>query len=289
MTFKILTFNAGLFELRRLGITLLKPTDFIQERLIAIPQALIDVNADIIALQEIYCKKHQQYFIDILQKEYPFHCSERNNTLKMNCGLMIFSKKPITNVRYYPLKNHYPIDEKMVVHRGFLACEIVLTQQKKLHIINIHLTSGGFMSRQDSPKIMAIRAKQINEAYDVAKKNTYIATAIVGDFNAGPEIAPTNYEALQHKNFTDCYQFYANKKQLPLEATWDASISLNKRGTHAASTSQRIDHIYMSPQFMNMFEVLNAQVVLKKSIVDTPSEKVHLSDHYGLIGEFFMK
>lgn len=289
MKLKILTFNAGLFELRVLGFTIIRPADYLNERLEAMPQEIIKTDADIVGLQEVYFKQHQDFFIDKLIGAYPFHCFQRAKSIKINSGLMIFSKHPISNVQYSPLRDKGPLDERIVAQKGVLSCQIEVSGVGNIHIINFHPTSGGFLHQQDAPQIITIRHNQINQAYELASKTQNVPTVILGDFNTGSEIAQENYSNLIEKQFTDSYLYFCQKNQITPEMTWDSQISLNKKGTHSESVSQRIDHIYVSPRLLEVLKITDSKVIFKEGIVNTPSEKVQLSDHYALISEFSKK
>lgn len=289
MKLKVLTFNAGLFELKVFGFPVIKPADYLKERLETMPAEIIKTDADIIGLQEVYMQEHQDYLIDKLKAAYPYNCYERTKSIKVNNGLMIFSKFPLENVSYQPLKVKGPLDERIVAQKGVLSCLIKSNDFGKIIIINIHPTSGGFLHTQDASEIVEMRNNQIGQAYNLSLENNKIPTIILGDFNTGPEIAPDNYRNLLAKNFADSYFEFCKLKGITPQITWDSGISLNKKGTHSKSISQRIDHIYISPKFQNEFVTTNSEVVFKDAVVKTSNESVHISDHYALLSEFTKK
>lgn len=286
---KILTFNAGLFELRLGFMTLLKTTDFATERLNALPSELLKVDADIIALQEVFFKKHQNFLVNQLKKTYPFISITQREGLKLSGGLMLFSKFPMSDIVHTPLRDNRPIDEMMVICKKIISCNVKIPKLGQIHILNIHTTSGGFLHQQDENLIIKIRNNQINQAYNFVNQFSNIPSMIVGDLNAGPEIASENYQNLLDKNFIDAYATYCDIQHLTPQSTWDNTISLNQNGTHASSCSQRIDHIYLSPKFSDIFKIERSEVIFKEAIVNTSKGKVHLSDHYGLYAEFSIK
>lgn len=288
MKLKILTFNAGLFELRAFGLPVIKPADFLKERLETMPAEILKVDADIIALQEVYFHNHQNFLIEKLKNRYHYYFYKRTSAVKVNNGLMILSKFPITKQFYFPLKNKGPLDERTIAQKGILDCIVNINGFGELRIINLHPTAGGFLYKQDSPEIIEIRNNQINQAYELST-STKLPTVILGDFNTGPEIAQENYNFLLQKQFIDSYLSFADREGIQPEVTWDAGISLNKKGTHSESISQRIDHIYISPEFQERFTIENCWVVFKEQVVKTPTENVQISDHYGMLTEFKKK
>lgn len=279
---RILTFNAGLFELRLFGFSIVKPADFLHERLRAMPQALLSADADVIGIQEVYFKEHQQYFIDNLKSKYPYHCFERNKAVKVNNGLMFFSKHPIRDYKYIPFENRGPIDERTVAQKGVLTCVVETSNGKLIRFVNIHPTAGGLLNAQDSPTIQKIRNDQISQSHDIAKEGEELAV-ILGDFNTGPEIAIDNYNYLLERGYIDGYAEYCQVNNLTAEMTWDAKNILNVRGTHSESISQRIDHIYLQEELLQEYEIISSKVVFSEPTVKVNGEMVTVSDHYGVI------
>ncbi len=283
MSIKVLTFNAGLFELYVFGIPFIKPADFLEQRLESMPIEILKVNADVIGLQEVYTKRHQDYLVENLKGTYPYHYYQRNRAVKANNGLMYFSKYPIIYKGYYPLKNRGPLDERVVVQKGILTCIIDFGEVGKVQFINIHPTAGGFLYQQDSPEIIKIRSSQITQAFEFSEKNTSLPSIILGDFNAGPEIAVENYQLLIEKGFADAYHAFCQAKNLDALITWDSENLLNQRGTHPDAISQRIDHIYISPSLQKNFSIYDAKRVFDETIVKTNGDLVTISDHYGVV------
>jgi len=60
--------------------------------------------------------------------------------------------------------------------------------------------------------------------------------------------------------------------------TWDAKNSLNRRGHYKESPSQRIDHIFVSPEFDFQKPILKFTT---PQVLDH-GKKITLSDHYGV-------
>ena len=68
MRLRVVTLNVGL--LRALGGRI-EPAPFVTQRLKALPNALRKLNANILALQEIYCDEHRAVLRDQLQDVFP--------------------------------------------------------------------------------------------------------------------------------------------------------------------------------------------------------------------------
>lgn len=218
MSLKILTYNAGLFELKLFDFSIIKPADFLSERIAVLSNEIIKLDPDIIGFQEVYLKEHQDFLIEKLMNVFPYNCYKRNKTIKVNNGLMIFSKFPNSENKYYPFINRGPFTEKTFAEKGILKCTVDVPNYGKLNFINFHTTSGGFIYNPDSPEIIKIRSDQINQAYNIAEKFQYPGI-ILGDFNTGPEIAVENYELLIKKGYTDSYLEYCNVKRIKPKIT----------------------------------------------------------------------
>lgn len=278
----ILTFNVGLLDLKAWGWTILKPTNYVEERLACLVPAILSLNADLIGLQEVYLKAHQTFLIQELRGNYPFFCFKRIPFAKLDNGLMIFSKRPISQVEYHPFREKRPFDERFVAQKGFLTCIVEWSKKTKIRIINLHPTSGGFFYKQDHPAIIRFRHRQIEQTYRFVEKESKMPVIILGDFNAGREIGVENYLFLIQKGFVDTYADYCERNAVDLEMTWDAEILLNQKGGHPNAISQRIDHIYISPDFAKSVQVQYGAVVFQAPCVTTAVGQVHLSDHYGV-------
>ena len=294
----ILTFNAGLLSINMFGYPLIVPTDYIEERLQYIPAALIAMNADVIALQEVYTKPHQDYLIAHLSEIYPHYVSKRNRSIGLPNGLMFFSKYPIVEWEYYQFDDAGPFDEKLIANKGTLTITVSLDDLGNLTLYNVHPTSGGMLNGQDDPDIETKRQNQIDEVLQLTKRTNKGMSVVLGDFNAGPQISNRNYESLFAHGFVDVYKRVCESRGECEKITWDAQNPLNISGTHSTSPSQRIDHIYVQESVLDSLEISDARIIFEEAIVPLPTEtveegaeipKVPLSDHYGLIVELQRK
>lgn len=278
--FKLLTFNAGLFQLNFLGMPIIKPVHYIKSRLKILPKALIRNGSDVIGLQEVFKKKHQSFLIEKLKPFYPYWAFKNNKSFRINNGLMIFSKFPIIKFQFTPFINRGTIDERLLAIKGILETTIKF-QDIEVDLINLHPTSGGFLNTQDSSEVLATRENQILQATEMAN-NSGNPAIIVGDLNAGPEIAKSNYNLFNKFNFTDTYQKYCIRKKTRPRFTWDAKNLLNKWGTHSDSISQRVDHIFFSKKMMELCSIDKVKLAFENACVKVKDNTITLSDHFGL-------
>lgn len=273
----ILTFNAGLLDINLFGLSFFKPAAYIEKRTEAIAKQLKDSNADIIALQEVYLRKHHRYFIEELEEVYPYHAYPEMQRFNWGSGLMTFSKFPMIEWNFTPFVELGTVDEKIFTKRGMLNASVKICGSVSINIVNIHLTSGGVFHQMDDKKIEQKRSKQIEEVLRVANETKTEGVIILGDFNLGPRVSTKNYEEVLHYGFKDVYDVYCRAHQLPGEVTWDITnpLIVNQFGVG----SNRLDHIMIKKEHWN---VLDADVVFKEPIVSIGNKKVTLSDHYGL-------
>lgn len=285
---RIVSFNVGLLDVNLLGYSIMKPADHIEDRAQALSSALKTQNADMIAIQELYVGKHAKQLIEQMRETFPYHYRKSTTIFRIDNGLLILSKFPIREQRMSTLTSG-PWDEAIFASKSIMSVQIAIDPSRNLNIVNIHATSGGMLNAQDSEKITRVRQTQIEQAKEIIDSHDGDLSIILGDFNAGPEIAPSNYEFLTNIGYVDAYREYCFAKDLEPEITWDAKNILNIQGAHSDSISQRIDHIYLSPGLAQMTTVTHAEVIFKEPIVDVGAEQmVTLSDHYGITAKLLI-
>jgi endonuclease/exonuclease/phosphatase family metal-dependent hydrolase len=278
----VLTFNAGLLEVKLLGIPILKTTKYIEERLREIPRALIETNADVIALQEVYFRKHQEYILQNVREHYPYHACHQTRLGKPDNGLMILTKYPIFSYEFYPSKISGSFEERFVLQKGVLAVEVVLSEKVKVLILNVHPTSGGMGDKQESENAHTARGFQIRQALDIFATKENDNTIILGDFNAGPELDKLSYEILSEKGFVDVFLLYCKNNNLQPKPTWDKQNILIMEGTHSHTSSQRIDHIFISEKLIKNVSLNKVFRTLDQPQIEIDGKEISLSDHYAI-------
>jgi len=283
---KIISFNVGLLDVSLFGFSLLKPTDYLEQRSEMIGASLLKQNADIIAIQELYKTSHAAKLLSDLNNVYPYYFRKSTSRLRIDNGLLILSKFPIKENAMTALKSG-PWEESIFSSKSILSVQVMLDKKTLLNIVNIHPTSGGLFDTQDSDKNIEFRQIQIEQARKLVEAYDGTYSIILGDFNSGPEIAPSNYQFLSTHGYVDAYSIFCVENGLEPEITWDAKNTLNLQGTHPDSISQRIDHIFISHELVDAVKITNSEVIFKELLVEISSEeKVTLSDHYAIMVEF---
>ena len=276
----VLTFNAGLLDVNLIGLSLFKPAAFIEERVRAIIETLKGYPADIVALQEVYLRKHHQFFMTELVQSFPYKAFSEMPILNWGSGLMTFSKYPIVEGRFTPFTEGGTLDETIFAKRGILTAEIIINKRLKLSVFNIHLTSGGIFYHMEHTLVQQKRSKQIKQVVNMIDQLEVKNVIMLGDFNSGPSVSSLNYDEILKYGFMDIYDEFCRSTKSQKENTWDVANPLHI--SKPSVGSHRIDHIFIKKCTL---DILNTQVVFKEAIVQIGSNKkkmVTLSDHYGL-------
>lgn len=280
----LLTLNCGLLRIGALGRALLEPAPFIAPRLAALPAALRGVDADIIALQEIYKVSHKRAVMKALADRWPHADFPRGRPpLKLDSGLLVLSRFPITTARFHPFKDA-PRDERFFVHRGAFTTVHETPGFGSLRLLSFHTTAGGTRHDPESAEADAIRARQIDAILDLADAGpANCATVLIGDLNAGPPVSMDNYRQVLARGYADLLAETVGEAEAARAVTWDSQQPLNKRGPHNHQRPQRIDHVFLKRERLAAWRVADARIVLTEPIVAVPGEgKVTVADHYGV-------
>jgi endonuclease/exonuclease/phosphatase family metal-dependent hydrolase len=133
-------------------------------RIAKVAEYLKKQNADIICLQETWDAANQQFLREKMSPEYFCAFGEYRSQkrwfkdLANFCGgLMIFSRFPVSEERFFPFWRLNFSPTEMVGHKGFLEA-VLATPWGKLRVINTHLHSwtfwGGKFRLRQLKKIM---------------------------------------------------------------------------------------------------------------------------------------
>jgi endonuclease/exonuclease/phosphatase family metal-dependent hydrolase len=267
-----LTFNLALLQYTFFGHILYEGTNFVSERLQRIPSKIIQSDADVVALQEIYSLKHKKILVDKLKHHYPYHYyTAENFFLAMDNSMMFFSKFPIEKTLTYAFKNTN-WEEYFFARMGVMKIELSIDNQK-YSFFNVHLSAGGW-SDPNSTKTRRLRSAQINELFGLVEKDKAKYKVILGDFNCGPITSPTNYkELVSHKSF-----FISENDHI----TWDPENTLNESSRYKKSKAQNIDHILLSNSFKNSYRILKYDTFFNKPDILIQGKRYAVSDHSGV-------
>jgi endonuclease/exonuclease/phosphatase family metal-dependent hydrolase len=277
MLLDLLTLNVGLL---RYMAGVVQPAPFVAERLKALPSALVQSDADVILLQEIYGKKQKLSVIDALSGRYPhaFHGEDASRFYALDSGLLVLSRLPLRG-RFERFREG-PLDERLFARKGFQIVEVELACGLECVLLNAHTTAGGAFTHPEHGIIDRHRDGQLRQLL-VCAANASKLTVIAGDLNAGPRVSDGNYRLLESSGYSDLYlESGADQSAV----TWDPANALNLKGPHRTSPPQRIDHFFGPTTGLRggAFRVTGAEILFREPRVETTAGLVTLSDHYGL-------
>ncbi len=279
----LLTLNCGLLRIGLFGRALLEPAPFIAERLDASPAALREVDADIVALQEIYSPAHKRAVTSALADRWPYSASPRRRFLTLDSGLLVLSRHPIAATSFHPFADA-PADERQFVNRGFFATLHEVAGIGPVRLLSFHTTAGGTRHDPEAEFTDAVRGKQIAAILDFAARDPTTPHVLIGDLNAGPPVSMGNYRQVIERGYADLLVEALGDTAAAAAVTWDSQQPLNRRGPHAHQRPQRIDHVFLERRWLARFTVAEARLVLTEPRVTVPGgERVTVADHYGVL------
>lgn len=144
-----------------------------------IAKALNDAQYDILILQETFYRKAKCALSTALKSGYPYQVGPANNKkrgIKLNSGVMIFSKSPIDFVEEIQFKRSSGPDK--MARKGALMVSLK-KNKKNIQIVGTHLQAD------ESNKKDKIRISQYAEINQLLQKNVDAADfqILAGDFN----------------------------------------------------------------------------------------------------------
>lgn len=213
-----------------------------------IAEVLREIDADIIALQEVVChsnshkREHQAEFI---AEELDMNLSfGKNRHIKEGeYGNAVLSRLKIEN------SQNFDITVKKREPRGCLRTEIVLNDEKSLQFFNVHLGTSFFERRRQVHKLLA--------AHALDDKNFIGKRIVAGDFNEWTHGLTTKL-------------FKANFE------TVDTKLHLGKRRTYPGIFPfLHLDHVYFDAEFK-----------LKNAFLHRSRTALIASDHLPIVADF---
>lgn len=279
---KLLTYNVGLLHIGFLGKTIVEPAPYLEERYRDLAKHLLAVDADFIALQEIYARPHREGLVTAMAERFPFAATHvKWNPLRLSHGLLSLSKWPITQ-SYFKRFKSAPLEEKLFANRGVLVSLIAPEGFGRIALLNTHLTSGGLRLIPHGPKANEFRRKEVLELLSVANALEVDHVFVVGDLNAGPDVSMANYHEVLKGGYVDALNDEENGLGAEDRITWDPENPLNSGGPHDYCPPQSVDHVFMRKTDAESVRVVKTQIVFRESVIPVPESQVPLSDHFGL-------
>lgn len=281
-SFRLLTLNLGLLGVGMSGLWRLPIDSELKRRLAAAPDLLSAIDADVIALQEVYAPADRQFLIRAMAARYPFSAGSPKALSLVGNGLMVLSRFPIRHSEFV-LCQGAPRWTRLVWKQGLLGVDLDLPVVGRTRLINVHLAASVPFGHSESMASEANRDREIAQLLSVASSGDP-AAILAGDFNNSPEIHSNHYRRIIAAGYVDAFVAAREAAGATDGFTWDAANPLNARGRFRNSPSQRIDHVFVSDARAPSLMPVSAQIVLRESIIPTPSgRRIPLSDHYGML------
>ena len=154
----------------------------------------ISSKTDVVCLQEVFVEEGRMTLIDSLKNIYPYYIAKSNDDefLIEDSGLVIFSKYPIKNYKFYDYSELIGVDDLST--KGFVVAEIKI-KSKNIKIISTHMQSDAWVEKQfiktcGDSKIEINTGnekellKRIDVRYTQLQQISKVSSSIVlGDFN----------------------------------------------------------------------------------------------------------
>jgi endonuclease/exonuclease/phosphatase family metal-dependent hydrolase len=278
-TLRLLTLNLGLLGFRLAGTRFIPMAEHVACRLAAAPSQLLSTGADIIALQEVYDRRHRHYITEALRDAYPHAAGVGDRWSLFSNGLMVLSRYPIAE-QSYSVAPGFKFHERRVSKKGYLQVEFVVPGIGRIRIINVHLTVSGMffpsVERVDAHR----RHEEIEHLLQLAGIGTNMPAILLGDFNCSPHVHGDHYRHILDAGYVD--SFVASEASGD-GYTWDAKNNLNCSGPYKDSPSQRIDHVLVPRTLLTRLSPARATLALNEPVVPTEKKSVTVSDHYGML------
>eukprot|EP00371_Babesia_bovis_P001874 XP_001610521.1 endonuclease/exonuclease/phosphatase [Babesia bovis T2Bo] len=231
-SFSMLTFNAGLLEVRMLGLQMYQNPGYTDKRLKCVPSEIRKANADVVAFQEVYSNHHAHYIIKELKDLYPYsvrdgcapvsddfeHLYERNKKTRkrgiamFHSGLLFLSKFPILCAKFHPwdVVTHL---EALLANKGYLEIFVDIPAAGKIAFYNVHMASASV--NPESTHVETVRNEEIKQLLKTTERAASLGFApiVIGDLNAAPNNCASNYMSFIHRGWTDAYVLSRQKSK----------------------------------------------------------------------------
>lgn len=246
-SFSMLTFNAGLLEVRMLGLQMYQNPGYTEKRLRCIPSEMRKANADVVAFQEVYSDHHANYIVRELRDLYPYFArndcppvseafeklykrkkQHRKRGLGMfHSGLLFLSKFPILCANFHPwdVVTHL---EALLANKGYLEIFVDIPAIGRIVFYNMHMASASV--NPESSHIEKVRNEEVRQLLRTAERACRLGFSpiIIGDLNAAPNNCTSNYMSFLHNGWLDSYVLSRQKVR---HKKWQG-VKANNEYTH---------------------------------------------------------
>ena len=144
----------------------------------AIAEELTRNKYDVVVFQELFYARSRKILSQGLKQAYPHQTPVLNKktfSFKLNGGVMLFSKYPITNIKQICYSSKSGPDR--LSRKGALLAELAI-KEKTIQVVGTHLQAFG------KKEIMYAQYKQLFDELLKPNERTNVPQIICGDFNS---------------------------------------------------------------------------------------------------------
>jgi len=250
----------------------------IDERIRNMVSHIQELDADVIALQEVWCDTIADFFQSQLNYRYGYYEPSRKFIKgRLGNGLMFLSRYPMVEKKFIEY-SAYTRWFEFFANKGALMV-LIETPNGSVNVFNTHLGSGNHINDIGSRTIQARELQRFIERFPNRRP-----ALLLGDFNFNP--FSTEYQSFSHwmlgrydEGPSDTFrQRHPNEKGFTfhVERSSDPRPSIHNR-------DERIDYIFSltSKSSRSALELAESRVVL-----NFPNPR--LSDHCGVLSSFVL-
>ncbi len=286
-TLKVLTYNVHLYgEEIFFGWFTPDHRDWVRAKFIG--DKIIEEDADVVGLQEVWDEDLAEVIINRTANRYPYHyysTQEDELTDALNTGLLLLSKHRIlwSRLIYYDEEKFLSLDA--FASKGFMIATIE-KDGFRIDVFNTHTESSSSDVREEQLKEMK---KWIEKKYKDWLINVWDnhEVIVIGDFNVNGNSSEYNNTLMPILGMKDSFR-NAPCFDKKLKFTYLANNDLVHNFNYTKE-NLLLDYVFYSHgKFFNVIPI-NAEVKPYKApspIIDGDESSEDLSDHYGLAVEF---
>jgi endonuclease/exonuclease/phosphatase family metal-dependent hydrolase len=233
--------------------------------------AILDVQADIVALQETFHPELRSTLLQDLHKHYYTYSDYRSSRsiwglaqMDLHGGLMTLSKYPIASEMFFP----YPVNEstsfiEKAGAKGFLLSKIKFGEQY-VFVVNTHLYAGNHPKAEYQRKLQMEYMHQTLNQLGLQDETI----VLVGDFNIHhPCVAQSEVYDVITKDFQ-----YVDSKPTITDEDYTMD-NIKNPFVNQKEPRTKLDYIFTSSGFAAKYEIVNQ--------ARTMTHENPFSDHFG--------